>query len=147
MDGALAMKPTVLPVSAVFLLSGFVSFAGLDPVAAQTLDCTAPQTQIEMTMCAGQDYAKADAELNTVYRQARAAMKSYDTNLPPGQRGAAEALLAAQRAWIPFRDAACKAEGYPFEGGSIQPMIVSECLARLTRRRTEDLRALIADSN
>lgn len=118
------------------------------PIAAadtDKLDCTAPQTQIDMTMCAGQDYAAADAQLNAAYRKARAAMQSFDANLLPDQRGAAQALLEAQRAWITFRDAACKAEGYPYYGGTIQPMIVSECLARLTRRRTDDLTNLVQD--
>ncbi len=140
----LLMKLSLPPVTASLLLSAIAAVYCLNPAVAQTLDCTAPQSQLEMTMCAGQDYSKADAELNVAYAKARAVMKSYDADLPPGQRGAAKALLEAQRAWIPFRDAACKAEGYPFEGGTIQPMIVAECLARLTRRRTEDLRALAA---
>lgn len=123
----------------------FPAAAASTPSDARTLDCTTQRTQLEMTMCAGQDYSKADAELNTVYAEARAAMKSFDANLPPGQRGAARALLEAQRAWIPFRDAACKAEGFLYGGGSIQPMVVAECLARLTRQRTQELDLLVID--
>ena len=33
-------------------------------------------------------------------------------------------------------------EGYSVEGGSMQPLIVSSCLAELTTRRTEELKSL-----
>jgi uncharacterized protein YecT (DUF1311 family) len=47
---------------------------------------------------------------------------------------------------VTFRDKACEAEGAQYRGGSIEPMIVAGCLARLTRQRGEDLKAL-AETN
>ncbi|MER5172227.1 lysozyme inhibitor LprI family protein [Thioclava kandeliae] len=107
--------------------------AGAGPVWA--LDCQAPQTQADMTACAGQDYEAADADLNAAYAETRTRAKS---------RGAAqaEALLEAQRAWIAYRDAACMAEGLEYDGGSMQPMAVAMCKTELTKRRSEDLRRL-----
>ena len=135
------MKPEPWPF-ATLLLCSLVPVFLLEPATAQTVNCTTPTSQAEMSICAGRDYEAADAELNAAYKKARAAMKSYDAELPADRRGNAKALLEAQRAWIPYRDAACEAEGFPFQGGTIRPMIIAECLARLTRQRTDDLRTL-----
>ena len=132
--------PMCLPAIPVLCFLATISF--LNPSSAQTVNCTTPTSQAEMTICAGRDYEAADAELNAAYKMARAAMKSYDAELPADRRDNPKALLEAQRAWIPYRDAACEAEGFPFQGGTIRPMIIAECLARLTRQRTDDLRTL-----
>lgn len=104
--------------------------------------CDNPQTTYEMQDCAARDYAAADAELNTVYKAARDYMKWLDQDLPENLKGAPDALRAAQRAWIPFRDAACVAEGFQFRGGSMESLIVLACKTELTRQRTEQLRFL-----
>jgi uncharacterized protein YecT (DUF1311 family) len=116
------------------------------PQAAQAADCSNPITQSDMTFCAGQDFAQADKALNAAYAKARDQMRAIDADLPADQRGAAAALLAAQKAWITFRDQACIAEGYPNHGGSIEPMVVAECRTRLTQARTKDLTDLTAQN-
>lgn len=113
------------------------------PAVAQA-DCRAPATQLEMTVCAEADWQAADADLNAAYRAARGAMQAADAGWPAAQRGAEVALRDAQRAWIAFRDNACAAEGWPFRGGSAEPMVVYGCRARLTRDRAADLWALAA---
>ncbi len=121
-------------------------FIGLVPAVAladDKPDCSDPQTQMDMNFCAGEAYKAADKTLNTTYQAAMKAMKDIDSYLPADQKGAADALLAAQRAWIPFRDKACIAEGYMVEGGSMQPMIEAECQTRLTKERIADLKILI----
>jgi uncharacterized protein YecT (DUF1311 family) len=112
------------------------------PASAQEVDCANPTFQMEMTYCAEQDWNRADAELNAAYKEARARMQALDAGLPADQRGAAEYLKQAQRAWIEFRDAACAAEGYTMHGGSAEPMVIYSCRARLTEQRSADLRAL-----
>lgn len=111
---------------------------------AQEVDCKSPQTQLAMNICAGRDFEAADATLNTEYAKARNYMKSIDGNLPAQEKGAAKALLEAQRAWITYRDLACTAEGFVVKGGSMEPMVISECKTRLTRHRIDDLQQLIA---
>lgn len=91
------------------------------------------QTQMELNECAAIDYKAADAELNAAW----GATKSFYDGIGHGQD-----LLTAQRNWIAFRDANCEAEAALYEGGSIQPLIYSTCLTRLTRRRTEDLKQM-----
>ena len=109
------------------------------PLRAQPLDCTAPQTQIEMTGCAARDYDFADADLNAVWSSAMDMARSLDQGLPAGQVPAATILRDAQRAWIAYRDQACEAESLRVRGGSMQPQAFYICLARLTRSRTRDL--------
>lgn len=114
------------------------------PALAQenTVNCAEAVTQVDMTYCADRAWKLADEDLNLAYGFAQAMMKQIDAALPQDQRGAEQALREAQRAWIGFRDAGCKAEGYRAAGGSMQPMVVASCLERVTRARTEELRML-----
>jgi len=128
---------------AVLLLGPF-QFATGRTAQAQEVDCKSPQTQLAINICAGRDFEAADATLNTEYAKARNYMKSIDGNLPAQEKGAAKALLEAQRAWITYRDLACTAEGFVVKGGSMEPMVISECKTRLTRHRIDDLQQLIA---
>ncbi|MGL6210704.1 MAG: lysozyme inhibitor LprI family protein [Paracoccaceae bacterium] len=110
---------------------------------AQTVNCANPVAQVEINYCAEEAFLLADAELNALYKQARAAMRDVDASIPAPQRGAENALRDAQRAWITFRDQACLAEAYTWFGGSGQPMVYSGCRARLTEARVMDLRGLV----
>ncbi|RVT85611.1 DUF1311 domain-containing protein [Rhodobacteraceae bacterium CCMM004] len=107
--------------------------------AAQQIDCAAAVAQVELTWCAEQDYLRADAELNAAYAAAVAAARQMDAAGGAGAVPVAEMLRDAQRAWIPFRDAACAAEAQVARGGSIMGQITHQCLARVTRGRTLDL--------
>jgi len=111
-----------------------IAFCGPALAEEPQVDCDNAMTQTDMNICSYQDYQAADVELNETYAWAMDRAKGY------GQT-AADALRAAQRAWIPYRDAACEAEAVLYEGGSIQPLIVSSCLASLTRQRTDEMRS------
>lgn len=93
------------------------------------------QTQATMNAQAGAAYARADAAMTREWRLTLAYMKG------DGAPSAA-LLLDSQRAWLKFRDAQCAIEGAEFEGGSMQPMTVAGCKARLTNERTGQLRKL-----
>lgn len=110
---------------------------------AQESDCEEAQTQAEMNACAYQDWEAADAVLNALWPQARAVTKAQDADLPEELKGADQALLNAQRAWIAFRDAQCASEGFAMRGGSAEPLLIYGCMASLTEDRVEDLRAVI----
>lgn len=100
--------------------------------AAMADDCSAPQTQMSMDACAGQAYGKADAALNAVYKAITARLKSGDETT--------QFLVKAQRDWLVFRDAECEFVGSATTGGSVHPMVVTQCRTDLTRRRTEQLK-------
>jgi Uncharacterized protein conserved in bacteria len=108
------------------------------------VDCENPVTQSDMNFCSGKDYEEADAALNAQWVLTRKAMADWDRELEGQQPGpgAEKALLKAQRAWINYRDGQCEAEGFAVRGGSMEPMVVSGCMAELTRKRTEELKAM-----
>lgn len=92
-------------------------------------------TQSDMNHCAYLGWMQADEDLNDTY--------GWALGIAQGRSEAnAAALRTAQRAWIPYRDAACEAEGIMYEGGSIQPLIIFTCKEHLTRQRTEEMRAV-----
>lgn len=127
--------------------AGFAISLALSPMVAgaEEIDCANAMVQSDLNICAAQDWQAADDELNAVWPKALAALKAADAELPAELKGGEQALLDAQRAWITFRDAQCKAEGYPMRGGSAEPLLVYGCMSVLTRERTATL-ARIADS-
>ncbi|MEZ5712235.1 MAG: lysozyme inhibitor LprI family protein [Sphingobium sp.] len=126
-------------------MTGLLFFLG----AAASAVCDDPQTQTDMTICAGKDYAAADEELNAQWAITAKHMKEYDNTLDRShdtRPGYFETLLKAQRAWLSYRDAHCTSAGYYARGGSLEPLLVSSCKAELTRERTAQLREL-AETN
>lgn len=105
----------------------------------------APQTATDLAIDADRVFTRADAALNEQYRATMAKMKLYDTlPQPRGYQGPthASALLAAQRAWLQFREAECVSQGLRYLGRPPRAMEVSSCKAALTRDRTAQLREL-----
>jgi uncharacterized protein YecT (DUF1311 family) len=113
------------------------------PAAAQDIDCANAMAQMELNQCAYQDWEAADADLNAAYKQAMALLKDWDSGLPAEDRGGADALREAQRAWISFRDFACEAEGFAMRGGSAEPLLVYGCMRQLTEERTAHLTGMV----
>lgn len=86
------------------------------------------KTQVAMNACASDEAARADAELNDVYRTLL--QKATDAT-------AATKIKVAERAWIAYRDAYIDAM-YPAQNkqaeyGSIYPMEIALLRAKLTR--------------
>jgi len=131
-----------LALTALFLSITTLASAQEDP----PVDCANAITQADMNQCAYQDYEKADKELNAVWKEAVKSQEEVDkaaAEMGEGYVGAVKALKKAQRAWIDYRDGQCEGEGYAAVGGSMQPMLVSGCLAAKTTARTKELRELI----
>jgi uncharacterized protein YecT (DUF1311 family) len=110
--------------------------------AQEDVNCEEPTTQSDMTACAGRDYEAADEELNAQYKATRKVLTERDKDITDGSDSAADALLTTQRAWIAYRDAQCETVGLQAQGGTMQPMLVSACLADLTTKRSEELKQL-----
>jgi uncharacterized protein YecT (DUF1311 family) len=112
---------------------------------AQDFDCSNPDDlpQQGMNFCSAAEFEAADAELNEVWADLRRTLKQRETEYE-GYEGWFETALAGQRAWITYRDAQCEAEGMAAEGGSMQPLLVSGCLVRLTEARVVELREMMA---
>ena len=114
--------------------------------AEPQVDCDNAMTQTEMNICSWQSYQRADAELNAAWSRASEHAKEMDRNAAEydGDTSAHSRLLAAQRAWLEFRDAHCLAENGEREGGgTIWPLLQNGCLEALTEARTAQLRQYV----
>ncbi|EPK6499927.1 lysozyme inhibitor LprI family protein [Klebsiella aerogenes] len=116
------MKRTLIAVAAL-LASG----------AAWADDCSNANTQTEMNQCAAAQYQAADKKLNETWEQAlkRASGKQL------------ELLKKAQQAWISLRDADCAFLASGAEGGSMQPMLISQCMTDKSVEREAFLASLL----
>ena len=75
-------------------------------------------------------YQKADSQMTIVYKKV---MKKLTD---PKQK---QALIQAQRNWIKYKEAHCKAIADLYEGGSMRGMVYSNCLETLTNERKRNL--------
>ena len=98
-------------------------------------NCGDLTTQTDMDICAGKSYAKSDAELNKLYKQIETRLK--------GDADTTKLLVAAQKAWVSFRDAECNFSSSGVTGGSVYPFISSNCLDGMTQSRVKDLQGYL----
>ena len=101
------------------------------------VNCSNPQTTLEMNICATQEYQVADKKLNQVYRQLQSRLSGKQQ----------QRMTNAQLSWIKFRDANCDYERGQFEGGTMAGPIGNNCLAGMTEKRTKELEEYLQDSN
>ncbi len=111
----------------------FFTFA----VASMLAEAGCPESnQLEMNECAAKSFKKVDSELNKLYKNEMNRLQDEKTR---------ERLRESQRAWIIFRDKACRFENGPAEeSGSIWPQLNFSCLERHTRKRIEDIKKYLA---
>ncbi len=80
-----------------------------------------------------------DQRLNASYARAMAQAQTHDADLDingePSSR-IADGLRAMQRAWIPFRDAACDYERALWMGGTGGGPATAQCMMQLTAQQT-----------
>jgi uncharacterized protein YecT (DUF1311 family) len=106
-------------------------------------DCLNPMTQLDMNFCAAWGAELSDRQLNAAYQRVRRSYQQSDSKTYRALR--LENLTTAQLAWIKYRDTTCTWQASKFSGGSIEPMIYSGCVDRLTKVRTQDLLEDLAD--
>jgi uncharacterized protein YecT (DUF1311 family) len=123
------MRSMPLNVAVVTMLVGL---AMTDPAAAVPPKCNDQSNQMELDICADQAFEAADTALNRTYQEIQKRLA--------GDADGKKRISAAQKAWISFRDAECDFQTYLSKDGSIYPMLVSECITTLTKRRTEELK-------
>ncbi|HGA2976227.1 TPA: lysozyme inhibitor LprI family protein [Klebsiella aerogenes] len=116
------MKRTLIAAAAL-LASG----------AAWADDCSNANTQTEMNQCAAAQYQAAYKKLNETWQQA--------LKRASGQQ--LELLKKAQQAWISLRDADCAFLASGAEGGSMQPMLISQCMTDKSVEREAFLASLL----
>ncbi|WP_020174304.1 lysozyme inhibitor LprI family protein [Methyloferula stellata] len=115
-----------------FAFIGFLTALPLGP--AQATDCSpnGQRDQTTMNICANESYMKADAELNSLYKQISERLK--------GDADTLKLLVGAEKAWLAFRDAECTFAASGVAQGTVYPMIMSECKEGVTSKRVEVLK-------
>jgi uncharacterized protein YecT (DUF1311 family) len=91
--------------------------------------CRDPQTTREMRRCGEHRLETTDRELNRLYSLLAAKLDGNRT----------EKLVAAQRAWITFRDEKAAYEASIMEGGRMEAVLYTASQASTTRERIKDL--------
>lgn len=124
-----------------------VTLIGLIALAAAVL--AGPgwcQSQADMSVKAQGLFEAADNAMNQHWKSTYNAMKQLDSEYQGSGNdfAFAETALDGQRAWLRLRDQQCSIESAIFKGGSMAPMVGAQCQERMTRERTEDLKALSA---
>ncbi len=100
------------------------------------------ETTIGMSECLYSEYELWDVFLNQEYRKTMAWAKQMDADDAeyfPEFANRAKTLLAAQRAWITFRDAECAFEYAIFGSGTMRSIVGAGCIMQQTAERTIEL--------
>lgn len=110
----------------------FLLVAQSPPVSPQP-DGSCTGNTYEVATCLAKAFKEIDAELNRVYRQSLKTVS--DSYTQQDKRN----LEDAQRKWIAYRDATCKAELALWGGGTGGPATYTACMIRTTKHRMEVL--------
>ncbi|HEY2454094.1 MAG TPA: lysozyme inhibitor LprI family protein [Scandinavium sp.] len=114
-------------------LSIIAAAALLISTSALAEDCNNATSQADMTTCAATQLKEADTKLNA----------TYGTAMKRAPEATKTLLKTAQQKWIALRDADCAVISSGTEGGSVQPMIHSQCLTDKTVERTAWIESLL----
>jgi uncharacterized protein YecT (DUF1311 family) len=118
----------------MFLLIAIGTFGIERASAEEEIDCG--ENQLSANMCASFAAAETDKQLNELYQQLYQQLTEKSNK---------KRLLAAQRAWLKYRDANClyEAQGSVEEGGSKSPMEYDHCVERLTKQRIVEIESFL----
>lgn len=116
---------TIVPIRLLLLMA----MAGPTFAAAQE-PCGEPPTTASMRRCQEARLAEAEGELAGVLAELEHEVGEARAGL----------LRTSQRAWEEHRTAHCRFVSARFEGGSLQPVLLTGCFADTTRGRVEALR-------
>jgi uncharacterized protein YecT (DUF1311 family) len=109
--------------------------------------CAAITSMADFKVCYAEEFRKEDMNLNHIYRQGLVvlehelddALKRSANDEAGSVNDAIEELKSAQAAWVKYRDLQCRAAGQQYQGGTIQPLVVNQCLILVTMHRIEEI--------
>lgn len=102
---------------------------------ARAVDCANAVTTPDMNECAAREQKVVEAKLNRTYQQL---LKDLND---PDSAGTKKKLVAAQRAWVKFREADCAAVYEHHSGGTIRNLVYSGCMRGRAEQRITELEA------
>jgi uncharacterized protein YecT (DUF1311 family) len=130
-------------VALLVSLLGFAYTALAQSAKTPEKQCGDYDTQSEMNDCAAREAGKADAALNSTYQELMGKIRSNKTAIAK--------LIAAEKAWVAFRDAELAAEWPVADGenpnvlyGSVHPFCYYNELTAMTLDREKTLKELMS---
>lgn len=94
-----------------------------------------------MKMCTGEAFEAVDKLLNRNYKNTLLELKkdSGDKYTNESNAEILKRVVAAQKAWAPFKEAQCTLEGVTMLGGSGESLQITSCLYEMTVARVKVL--------
>jgi uncharacterized protein YecT (DUF1311 family) len=115
-------------------------------VADEPPGCADLSSNVEIGQCTAEAYKKADEELNAFWPTVLASIDAEAGDMPPDAlKSWKESVMAAQRAWITFKENDCGAVEYEWWGGSGASIAETTCLYSHTADRVADLKSRYGD--
>jgi uncharacterized protein YecT (DUF1311 family) len=93
---------------------------------------THPQTTLGLEGCAEHRIVRTDHQIDDVARSIFGRL--YDD-------AARRRFIAAQRAWLAYREADCSSMSDQYEGGTLAALVAASCTADRSAQRLSDLRS------
>lgn len=99
------------------------------------------ESNMGMKLCTGEALDSADKLLNRSYKNTLLELKkdSGDKYTNESNAEILKRIVAAQKAWIPFKAAQCDLEGVTMLGGSGESLQIVGCLFSMTKERVKVL--------
>ena len=107
--------------------------------SAHALDCANAVSTVDMNDCAAQEQQQVEKQLNDVYRRVLAETPAKVGGAKPAKPK--DSLVAAQRLWVKFREADCKAVLDLWSEGSIRNLQYLGCMRDHAQVRIKQLEA------
>ncbi|WP_431259066.1 lysozyme inhibitor LprI family protein [Roseateles chitinivorans] len=117
----------------------FAALAIFAASSAHALDCANAVSTVDMNDCAKQEQQQVEKQLNDVYRRVLAETPVKVGSVKPAKPK--DSLVAAQRLWVKFREADCKAVLDLWSDGSIRNVQYLACLRDHAQLRIKQLEA------
>ena len=136
------MKSVLIGLCAV-LACGPARAQGSSDVAATDAKlkaCVArDSSNAHMMACTSVAQIYADARLNSLYQAWTGALKHPKPDEAKDDAEILKRLIAAERAWIAFKDADCDLQSTSALGGTAEPVVFGDCRYAMTKARAEAL--------
>jgi len=126
--------PTTIAVAHIAVLLALTAQSG----ASGEQDCNKALTTMDINECASIEQAKVEKKLNSTYQRALKSLSGPGTDRAHSAK-MKTSLVAAQRAWIKFREADCNAQYVKHAGGTIRTVVYIGCMQQHAAQRIKDL--------
>jgi uncharacterized protein YecT (DUF1311 family) len=111
-----------------FETSKEIEINSVPQVSVDLSPCDAETAQQAMNACTGDESRAIEKRMDTLFAAISEKKKFKGSD-----------VSSLQKQWMAYREAECIARGKQFEGGSMEPMVISVCRSELTNDRIKAL--------